>query len=169
MDGWRLFDKNFCISVVLLCNSFDPCSLRVSLTPILCVFTKEWCELYELRRAISLIPADELFMLLVADAAVLPGTPEPQRRPGGVVSTADRLRVPPPLPQLSDNACHPGPQGLVWLPPGQCHTSGRPVVTRVTDVSEEPAVSSFYIPLICNDCVVWSPQVFSFPTLSTCL
>ena len=93
-------------------------------------------------------------MLLVADAAGLPGTPEPQRRPGGVVSTADRLRVPPPLPQPSDNACHPGPQGVVWLPPGQCHTYGRRVATRVIDVSEEPAVSSFYIPLPCNDYVV---------------
>ena len=93
-------------------------------------------------------------MLFVADAAGLPGTPEHQRRPGGVVSTADRLRVPPPLPQPSDNACHQGPQGLVWLPSGQCHIYGHRVAARFIDVSDEPAVSSFYIPLLCNDYVM---------------
>jgi len=44
MDGWRLFDKNFCVRVTQLfctCNSSDPCCLRVSLTPILCVLAKE--------------------------------------------------------------------------------------------------------------------------------
>ena len=94
---------------------------------------------------ISLIPTGELFVLFVADAAGLPGTPEPERRPGGVVSTADRLRVPPPLPQPFNNACHPGPQGLVWLPAGQCDAYCRREVTRVLDVSEESAVSNLYI------------------------
>ena len=115
-------------------------------------------------------------MLLVADAAGLPGTPEPQRRSGGVVSTADRLRVPPPLPQPSDNACHPGPQGLVWLPPGQCHAYGDRVATRVLDVSGEPAVSSSYIPLRCNDyvmsevhkCLVYRFAVTSFRHSQSC-
>jgi hypothetical protein len=57
--------------------------------------------------------------LLVADVAGVPGAPEPARRPGGAVPTADRLRVPPPLPQLAHNACRPWSQGLVWLLPGE--------------------------------------------------
>jgi hypothetical protein len=58
-------------------------------------------------------------VLFVADVAGVPGAPEPARRPGGAVPTTDRLRVPPPLPQLSHNACFPGSQGLVWLFPGE--------------------------------------------------
>jgi hypothetical protein len=67
----------------------------------------------------SILQLNIMCTLFVADVAGVSGAPEPARRPGGAVPTADRLRVPPPLPQPSYNACRPGSQGLVWLPPGK--------------------------------------------------
>ena len=37
----------------------------------------------------------------------------------------------------------------------QSHTYGRGVATRVIEVSDEPAIISFYIPLLCNDYVMY--------------
>jgi hypothetical protein len=69
-------------------------------------------------------------VLCVADAAGVPGALELAGRPGGVVPTADRLRVPPALPQLPNNACRPGSQGLVRLPSGEYSQYTAPAMVK---------------------------------------